>query len=144
MPNIQNVYESQTYPVQWPMSAGYGALTNLAPTTNAMGIMDGYGPTGSIPAEYLGMGAMQAPNPYGYSGVQYPMNTQIYPQNIIPTVYQGVTPAMGQSTISPEAQTSKSREKSSQESSATSREHIQSPPAATSIQALTQQVVTLT
>jgi hypothetical protein len=105
-----------------------------------MGIIDGYGPTGSIPAEYMGMGGMQGPTPYGYSGMQYPMNTPMYPQNIITTLYPGVTPSMGQSTIPPEVQTSKSREKSSQESSATSHEHIQSPPPATSIQALTQQV----
>jgi hypothetical protein len=87
------------------------------------------------------MGGMSAPTPYGNYGMQYPMTTQIYPQNMIPAIYQGVTPAgTGQSTISPEVAGSKSREKSSQESSATSREHIQSPPPATSIQALTQQV----
>lgn len=126
------------------MSSGYGSgtLTNLAPSTNTMGILDGYGPTGAMPAEYMGMGAMPAPTPYGYSGMQYPMTTQIYPQNIIPTIYQGVTPSGTQPTVSPElAAASKSKEKWSQESSATSREHIQSPPPATSIQALTQQVL---
>lgn len=142
---MPNFYESQPYPFQWPMSTGYGSggLTNLAPMTNGMGIMDGFGPTGSIPTEYMGMNAMntmQGPNPYGYSGMQYPINTPMYPQNIIPTIYSSVTPSMGQSTTPPEVQTSKSREKSSQESSATSHEHIQSPPPATSIQALTQQV----
>jgi cytoskeletal protein RodZ len=88
----------------------------------------------------MGMGAMPSPAPYGYSGMQYPMGGQVYPQNVMPAIYQGVTPTIGQSTVPPEVQASKSREKSSQESSATSREHIQSPPPATSIQALTQQV----
>lgn len=99
--------------------------------------MDGYGPTGSMPAEYMGMSTM----PYGYAGLgmQYPMSTQVYPQTIMPAIYQGVTsPGQIHPTVSPEM--SRSREKSSQESSATSREHIQSPPPATSIQALTQQV----
>jgi hypothetical protein len=143
MPNMQNIYENQNYQ-PWPMSSGYGSgsLTNLAPNTNTMGIMDGYGPTGTMPAEYMGMSGMPAPTPYGYNGMQYPMTTQIYPQNIIPAIYQGVTTPSntGQATVSPELAASKSREKSSQESSATSREHIQSPPPATSIQALTQQV----
>lgn len=140
MPNMPSVYESQ-YPIQWPISSGYGssALTNLAPSTNSMGIMDSYGPTGSLPAEYMGMGSIPTPTPYGYSGMQYPMGT-IYPQNVMPTIYQTVTPSTAQATISPEIQASKSREKSSQESSANSHEHIQSPPPATSIQALTQQV----
>ncbi|KAI6182121.1 hypothetical protein M3Y97_00346100 [Aphelenchoides bicaudatus] len=95
---------------------------------------------GSIPAEYLGMGAMPAPTPYGYSGMQYPMTTQIYPQNIVPTIYPTAAGTAMQSTVPPETAASKSREKSSQESSATSREHIQSPSLATSIQALTQQI----
>ncbi|KAI6219193.1 hypothetical protein M3Y99_01669500 [Aphelenchoides fujianensis] len=140
-----NVYETSNYPVQWPMGGG---LTNIAGTGGNLGYgMENYGPTGAMPADYLGMGTMgmtpmPAPTPYGYSGVNYPMAPSVYPPNVMPQIYQPVTAATGPPTTPPEL-SSKSREKSSQESSATSHEHLQasqSPPPATSIQALTQQI----
>ena len=135
------------------MSATGSGLTNIAPTGNTgLGILDTYGPTGTIPTDYMGYSNMMPPQ-YGYANL-YPMGSSGYPTaNVFPTpLYQTAGGALAASTgppTTPPELTSRSRERggggtgSSQESSATSQEHsaqVASPPPATSIQALTQQV----
>lgn len=103
----------------WPtLGAAGSGLTNIAPTAGGagLGILDTYGPTGSIPTDYMGYTNMLPPQ-YGYANL-YPMGSgyptaNVFPAPMYPTG-PGVNGVLAASTgppTTPPELTSRSRER---------------------------------